>query len=279
MKYQARTHDDSVEPSKSNMEGVAKFKESSITNPAQLQMIVDSYTSNKAQSNEISTDAPVQLAINVNANVREGAVVIKAEGKAKEFKDGDKAGDYGWNRVEKYFARYKVNDEQKKIGPLNNKYLRAEAGHVLAQQNGGLGSQPDNVFAQDGGVNNSTYRKDFENPMNTAIKKAKPDDPVSFRAVLYGDNITKGKLIRDSDELERSEGEYDATSSEDDSSDISDDEELTYEEWMKEVANLVYEEYERELDDLPDEPYRMSYEDGYTPEEFYNEYMRDGKAY
>jgi len=164
---------------------------------------------------------PVQRSVNVYPKERkEGdeitSVVIKADGKVSKFEDGNAAKNKGWNGVEKYKARFYINDKGLKIGPLNNDYLVAQAGHVLAQQNGGLGSDEDNVFAQDGGINNSTYRTHFENPMRKALNEANDNDKVSFRAVLYGRDITQGDLSKDSDMIIASSEESDGTSSDED---------------------------------------------------------------
>lgn len=162
-----------------------------------------------------------QRAVNVFAEEYTTGVVIKARGQAKDFQNGDSAGNCGWNGVEKYRARVKVGDNEITSPSLSNNYLVAQAGHVLAEQNGGLGSDSDNVFAQDGGVNNATYRTEFENPMRRALNAADKKTKVDFRVALIGANIVKGNLDRDSDELVRSDDElYDTTASE--SSDYSD---------------------------------------------------------
>ena len=136
-------------------------------------------------------------------------VVIAAQGKAKSFKGGKTAKDNGWNGVNKYKADAKVGKTDINIGMINNKFIVGQAGHVLAQQNGGDGGDPDNVFAQDGGVNNGPYRSKFENPMKKALGEADDNDGVNFRAVLYGDDIKQGPLIKASDKLEGSDEESD----------------------------------------------------------------------
>ncbi len=154
---------------------------------------------------------PVQRAVDVFPEVRENDVVITAKGEVDEFKNGDSARDYGWNNVEKYKADAYI--EKQKVastnGYIDNTYLNAQAGHVLAEQNGGLGSDSDNVFAQDGGVNNAWYRSNFENPMRKALNGASSDENVLFRAVLWGGDIYKGKLEKESDDIERSDEDTD----------------------------------------------------------------------
>ncbi|BBL71041.1 DUF4157 domain-containing protein [Methylogaea oryzae] len=136
-------------------------------------------------------------------------VVITAEGKAKDFTGGAPAKNKGWNGVRKYKADAKVGDTVLAMPMTNNNYITGQAGHILAQQNGGDGGDKDNVFAQDGGVNNGPYRKDFENPMRNALDQADDNDKVNFRAVLYGNNIKQGPLNKASDNLEGSDEDTD----------------------------------------------------------------------
>lgn len=171
----------------------------------------------------------LQRAIDVEAEERKDgkkvtSVVITANGKASDFSNGNSAQNRGWNGVDKYKALVKVGKEKIELDPpLSNIYLVAQAGHVLAEQNGGKGSDPDNVFAQDGGVNNATFRTRFENPMRSALSKANGEDKVKFRAVLYGENITKGPLEKESGDLNRSRevtpfGDFSSSSSSEESS-------------------------------------------------------------
>ena len=137
-------------------------------------------------------------------------VEVEARGDAEEFKGGSTAKNNGWNGVEKYIAYAKVGDGDMITSPTYaNNYLVAQAGHVLAQQNGGDGGDPDNVFAQDGGANNGPYRTDFENPMRAELDEADDDDEVRFRAVLYGTGIKQGKLEKISENLEASDEDTD----------------------------------------------------------------------
>ncbi|MCC2546537.1 DUF4157 domain-containing protein [Hymenobacter sp. BT175] len=153
---------------------------------------------------------PVQRQVDVTATQRgKTSVVIEAEGEVEDFAEGEDAKNYGWNGVTKYKADALVGDTNINIGMTNNRFIVGQAGHVLAQQNGGDGSDGDNVFAQDGGVNNGPYRSNFENPMRKALDQTADDEEVRFRAVLYGDKITKGKLSKESDNLEGSDEDTD----------------------------------------------------------------------
>lgn len=157
---------------------------------------------NGIQQQALSPNFPVQRAVNVSAMQYEGNVYVEAEGQASEFKDGDDAGDYGWNGVETYMVKAKVGDTViAPGGTFNNKFIVAQSGHILAQQNGGKGSDPNNVFAQDGGVNNGPYRTYFENPMRRALDVADEDTEVKFEAALMGDDISFGKLEKESKNL------------------------------------------------------------------------------
>jgi hypothetical protein len=147
-----------------------------------------------------SGSPPSQLMVDVKAHQQQGQVTISATGKAKDFSDGSDAGDNGWNGVEFYRVSAKVGTQA--IEPkflFNNKYLVAQSGHVLAAQNGGDGSDPNNVFAQDGGMNNGPFRSMFENPMRDELKEAVSNDintNAKFSAILYGKNISQGKLSK-----------------------------------------------------------------------------------
>ena len=279
-------------------------KEADVMGAKAMQFKVDTNPSSEdlVSENSSSEVNPFQLAVNVTAQVRPGSVVIKADGEASDFAGGDAADDNGWNGVEKYKARAVVGEERVESDMLNNDYLNAQAGHVLAQQNGGYGSDPDNVFAQDGGVNNGYYRSTFENPMRAALNAAEDDTAVSFRAVLYGENITKGALDKISDNIIASDEDTSGTSSDEDAEEDEeedgvsgaedeeedfddedgdedeDNEDLTFEEWKNEIEEMAQEEYGLGLDDLPDEPYMQKYEDEMSPQDFYEQYMAHGKA-
>ena len=166
-----------------------------------IQSLADHFTTNQAS---------VQLkALVFPSDISEKKVVLEAHGKASDFQGGSDAKSNGWNGVKKYKADAKVGETDINIGMINNKYIVGQAGHVLAQQNGGDGGDTDNVFAQDGGVNNGPYRSNFENPMRKALNEADDDDEVKFRAVLYGDDIKSGALIKTSENLEGSDEETD----------------------------------------------------------------------
>ncbi|MBR7634244.1 hypothetical protein [Janthinobacterium lividum] len=71
----------------------------------------------------------------------------------------------------------------------------AYSSHQVAQptQNGGNGMDPKNVFAQDGGTNNSKY-KAFENRMRNALNLYDAKDKVTFVCYLAGSNIKQGVI-------------------------------------------------------------------------------------
>ena len=125
---------------------------------------------------------------------------ISAQGTVEEFSGGTSAGKYGWVGVTKYRSHYSISDDDNhedtgEVGPLKNEFTNAEAGHVLANQNGGDGTDAENVFAQDGGTNNSVY-KVFENKMRKDLNKYEDDDQVEFIGYLGGTDIEEG-LITD----------------------------------------------------------------------------------
>jgi hypothetical protein len=117
---------------------------------------------------------------------------VVARGTVDEFVNGSGAGSRGWVGVDKYRARYKIEDDTNRntgsVGPLQNAFTTAEAGHVLASRNGGDGSDPENIFAQCGGTNNSTY-KAFEGRMRRDLDLYDDDDDVTFVCYLEGDDI------------------------------------------------------------------------------------------
>jgi hypothetical protein len=121
------------------------------------------------------------------------------KGQVKDFKGGTSAGNNGWVGVEKYRARYEVESKDGKfsnsgaIEPLYNNFTNPEAGHALGKQNGGNGMDPKNVFAQDGGTNNSKY-KAFENRMRNALNLYDAKDKVTFVCYLAGANIKQGVI-------------------------------------------------------------------------------------
>jgi len=181
----------------------AKYKEMARTSPQAKQLKALQEVANNSQTLAPALNkgfSVAQRARDVQAVVRAGSVVVSTYGYPPEFKGGDAAGKYGWNGVEKYKAEAKVgNNPSIKLDETRNDFLVAQAGHVLGDQNGGKGSDMNNVFAQDGGVNNGPFRREFENPMRMQLNKAKEDDDVSFRVVLYGKDITQGKLEKETD--------------------------------------------------------------------------------
>lgn len=160
-----------------------------------------------------TSQSPVQRqALIIVEDKDDEKVVISASGEARDFSGGTKAKNNGWNGVRKYSAVAKVGNTVLSSGMINNQFIVAQAGHILAEQNGGDGDDPENVFAQEGGVNNGPYRSRFENPMRKALNNARQRDDVYFRAVLYGypgERITKGPLEKISDDLDGSSEDSD----------------------------------------------------------------------
>lgn len=125
-------------------------------------------------------------------------VHLQADGFVNEFQGGEKAGDNGWNGVERYKAKYLIKDSgvEGATAVLSNNYLQAHAGHSLAKQNGGEGGNI-NIFAQDGGVNTTGPWITFENKMRDDLDHAEADYDVVFDMFLAGDAISNGALERD----------------------------------------------------------------------------------
>lgn len=179
---------------------------------------IDALANSRTLTTAPATTQPgvIQRKVEVAASYRSGdpdSVVVEVNGFAPEFKGGSAAIDQGWNNVKKYKADVDVGGKIISRPELENDYLEAQAGHVLASQNGGNGGDSNNVFAQDGGVNNATYRSDFENPMRQALEQAADDADVTFRAVLYGKKggpkIKKGPLEKKSDRIDASQEDSD----------------------------------------------------------------------
>jgi hypothetical protein len=194
-------------------EAVAQRKLQEIVNNSprmlQLKALQEKANNNQVSSLKSPNEGVVQRAIEPNYELRPGSVVVEDHGFVSEYINGDAAGNFGWIGVEKYKAGVKVGENVLESPTYDNNFRAAEAGHVLASQNGGLGSHWPNVFAQDGGVNNGPFRGDFENPMRRLLNNAEQDEDVHFRAVLYGDNIEPGVFNRRGDELERSDEDTD----------------------------------------------------------------------
>lgn len=152
---------------------------------------------------EIPTNlGPLQRKVAVKvAEKSKTKVVISAKGKARNFQGGTEAEDYGWNGVTKYQARAKVGETEIKTEVINNRFIEAQAGHVLAKQNGGNGAQSANVFAQEAGVNNGYYRRAFEGPMRDALENVNGETTVRFRVALYGEDIRLGPLKKELGDL------------------------------------------------------------------------------
>lgn len=195
-----------VAQKKKNAEPVDHLSTNRSKQAAQLQEIADRFTlsqrkpNGQATSSDVSetADGVVQRAINVELTHSSATKKkLVANGEVEDFVNGSAAGKNGWLGVESYRARYKIEDDddldEDSVGPLQNDFTNPEAGHVLGQQNGGNGKDPENIFAQDGGTNNGIY-KSFEGRMRKDLDKYADDDPVEFVAYLAGTNITAGKI-------------------------------------------------------------------------------------
>jgi hypothetical protein len=207
----------------------------------QLQAMANQSVHQQQPENINAGQGVIQNAIDVTAaGAGTKEVSIKAKGDAIDFRNGNSAGNRGWNNVISYYGRayidrsyYKrardgskkwyIDHEVVRDGPYDNDYRAAEAGHVLAKQNGGYGSDSDNVFAQDGGVNNGPWKTNFENPMRRILDNCYDDDKVDFRVGLYGDKkITKGDLKKAGKNLKASHQDIFDTTDESDSGSGSD---------------------------------------------------------
>lgn len=141
------------------------------------------------KTNEQVLQRSVAITVEDRRKSDEPSVVIWAKGKASDFSGGDAAGNRGWSGVEKYKARRKVGDNEEVECKLinNNNFKAAHSGQVLAAQNGGNGSQAENVFAQDAGPNTGGDWSSFEIAMRQELNAAPLNASVQFRGVLYGE--------------------------------------------------------------------------------------------
>ncbi|MBI4749197.1 MAG: DUF4157 domain-containing protein [Acidobacteria bacterium] len=55
--------------------------------------------------------------------------------------------------------------------------------------------------------------------------------------------------------------------------------ELSFEEWIQQLQHWFFQEYGANLSDYPDEPYQLEYEEGMSPQDFYDQYLANGKAF
>ena len=55
--------------------------------------------------------------------------------------------------------------------------------------------------------------------------------------------------------------------------------ELSFEQWVQQLQHWFFQEYQASLFDYPDEPYRLEYEDGMSPQDFYAQYLANGRAF
>ena len=139
--------------------------------------------------------------------------LIEARDKAKEFKNGTEAGDYGFTGVRKYSAEVIVTEGSKVllhngVGPLKNNG-KPEKGHALAKSSGGDGNDPDNIFAQDGGHNNGGQWKSFETTMRKGLDEASDNADVLFRVHLNGVGIKEKQKISDAYDSDASDMDTD----------------------------------------------------------------------
>jgi hypothetical protein len=181
-----------------------KLQEMASNSPQVLQLKAFQKTANiKKQSLSIQNDSvtnPIQRMVSVDLLIDdEDKKKIRAEGKVKDFQGGTSAGSYGWLGVTSYRSSYKISDgtyvDSGEVGALKNDFTNPEAGHVLAKQNGGDGSDTWNIFAQDGGTNNGKY-KSFENDMRKDLNKYEDNDNVKFTSYLAGTDIEdSGKIV------------------------------------------------------------------------------------
>jgi hypothetical protein len=170
----------------------AKLREMAATSPQAKQL--------KALQNLAQTRNPVQRAIAVDLVTNEAKrKSIAAVGTVKDFTGGSSAGDYGWINVRKYRSWYQIEETDGTVHAavnsptMQNLLTTPERGHALAKQNGGDGTDPKNVFAQDGGSNNGPY-KSFEIGMRKDLDKYGANDEVVFKSYLEGKNIKKGEV-------------------------------------------------------------------------------------
>ncbi len=171
-----------------------------VAQPPQSPAVANSYAKGLTPSVPAAATYPIQrikkVSLVTNKKTKKS---IWAKGQVKDFKGGTSAGNNGWVGVETYRARYQVESKDGQfsdsgaIDPLYNDFTNPEAGHVLAKQNGGNGMDPKNVFAQDGGTNNSKY-KAFENRMRNALDLYDAKDKVTFVCYLAGTDIKQGVI-------------------------------------------------------------------------------------
>ena len=241
----AEQHQGPLQKKHENSAGLTEALDIGIENQSSVTRIetlnTDKQPSEKIKARLETDQNVIQRAIDVIANGENTKdVSIKASGEVEDFEDGDDAGTHGWNNVTSYSGRVYIyqsyykrrRDGSKKwyerrrtvrAGPYDNDFRVAQAGHILARQNGGYGSDPENVFAQDGGVNNGPWRTNFENPMRRWLNKCYLDDRVDFRVGLHGKvSITKGPLVKISSDLEADDQSIFDTTDESDSGSDSD---------------------------------------------------------
>lgn len=174
-----------------------------------IQAMANSFSQNNSRSNRVIQT--VNVYVNTNEDDRK---TIRAEDRAEEFKkQGSPAGNKGWKNVSNYHGACKfiktIKRKNKKSKEIKHIYKKVNIksptfsnddtapcrGHVLAQANGGDGSDPNNIFAQNSAVNNGAWKSKFENKMRKAINKLNDDTNVEFRVVLTGNKKIKQGYI------------------------------------------------------------------------------------
>jgi hypothetical protein len=180
----------SVIDERPNATAQAKLQEMAASSPQARQL--------KALQNLTASHSPTQRAIDV-ALVTDSPnrKTLRAQGTVGEFAGGSAAGNRGWVNVDKYRGSYVVKTDKyiytHRSPNMPNNFTTPERGHALANQNGGNGGDPKNVFAQDGGSNNGPY-KSFENTMRRRLDRTLDHRKVTFSCYLEGKNIVEGNV-------------------------------------------------------------------------------------
>jgi len=156
-----------------------------------------------------STDL-IQRAIDVYLDTNDDdRKVLKAEGDVSNFSGGSSAsGTQGWINVVSYRSSCYIYEDNSKADQthyatspnLQNIFTQPQRGHLLGKQNGGNGSDEENLFAQDGGANAGRY-KDFEGEVKTDIGDADVGSWAVYTSYLEGDganDIEIGNILGES---------------------------------------------------------------------------------
>lgn len=127
-----------------------------------------------------STDS-IQRAIDVYlVEDNDHRKALRAEGDVSMFSGGSSAsGTDGWINVDSYRSSCHIYKNKSKktethyatSDDFQNKFTQPQRGHLLGKQNGGNGSDSENLMAQDGGSNAGRY-KDFEEEVKSDLNDA-----------------------------------------------------------------------------------------------------------